>query len=91
MIINFVLNAIEFVEANAVLVAVVMAIMGYVKQNLSQFLQGWKLTLAAFVISFLFAIPEGGIADPAQFAFNGFLLGLVATGVYKTGQNLVRK
>jgi len=91
MIINFVLNAIEFVETNAVLVAVVMAIMGYVKQNLSQFLQGWKLTLAAFVISFLFAIPEGGIADPAQFAFNGFLLGLIATGVYKTGQNIVRK
>ena len=91
MILNIVLNAIEFVETNAVLVAVVMAIMGYVKQNLSQFLQGWKLTLAAFVISFLFAIPEGGIADPAQFAFNGFLLGLIATGVYKTGQNIVRK
>jgi len=91
MILNFVLNAIEFVETNAILVAVVMAIMGYIKQTLSQYLQGWKLTLTAFVISFIFAIPEGGIVDPAQFAFNGFLLGLVATGVYKTGQNIVRK
>jgi fluoride ion exporter CrcB/FEX len=40
------------------------------------------LTVAAFLLGFLFAFPEGGITDWVNFAVTGVFLGLTTTGVY---------
>ena len=81
-----------FLEANVVLIGLLMVAVEYVKIALQKIpaYQGWMATVTAFVLGFLFAIPSGGF-EVLPFIAHGLGLGLVATGVYKIGEGLVRK
>jgi hypothetical protein len=48
------------------------------------------MTVIAFAIGFILAIPAGPIVW-LDFIAHGVGLGLVATGLYRTGESLVRK
>lgn len=93
MLLGLILNAIDFVGENAVMVGMIMAIMGYVKSAVENKpgIKGWMLTAFAFLLGFVFAVPEAGIVNFSEFVANGFMLGLCATGIYKTGDNLLAK
>jgi hypothetical protein len=84
MLFDLILKGIEFVQANAAMAAIVMGIMSYIKQTTSVFewRKPWMLTLVAFLLSFAFAVPDGGVIDWIAFLFQGGLLGLTVTGVY---------
>lgn len=85
MLFKLITLGIEFVQANAVMLAVVMGIMSYIKQATAalEWRKPWMLTIVAFALSFAFAVPESGlIADPIVFVFQGLLFGLTVTGVY---------
>ena len=92
MILELFYMMVEFLEANAILIALLMAVVEYVKLGIQQYdwYQGWMGTLLAFVLGFLFAIPPAGF-DLVPFIVHGIGLGLVATGVYKVGEGLFRK
>lgn len=85
MLLKLIDLGIEFVQTNATIVAIVMAIMSYIKQAtaMQQWRKPWMLTGLAFVFSFAFAVPESGIiVGWSEFLFRGLFLGLTATGVY---------
>lgn len=83
---------VEFLEANAILIALLMAVVEHIKLRIQQYdwYQGWMGTLLAFVLGFAFAIPPTGF-ELVPFIVHGIGLGLVATGVYKVGEGLFRK
>jgi hypothetical protein len=85
MLLKLINIGIEFVKENAATVAILMAVMSYIKEATANFKwrKPWMLTVLAFVLGFAFAFPESGaIAEPLPFVFEGFFLGLTATGVY---------
>lgn len=86
---------VEFLEANAILIALLMTLVQYLKPLLQQFVwyKGWMVTVGAFVLSFLLAIPENGFVgiDVALYIVQSIGLGLVATGIYKVGEGLAYK
>jgi len=84
MVLKLILAGIAFVEANLPIVALLMALMSYIKKATESFAwrKAWMLTVAAFLLGFLFAIPEGGIIDWLNFVVTGIFLGLTTTGVY---------
>lgn len=84
MVWNLILAGIAFVEANLPIVALLMALMSYIKkatQGLT-WRKPWMLTVIAFLLGFLLAFPEGGITDWVNFVVTGIFLGLTTTGVY---------
>ncbi len=89
----------KWLSANAALIALVFAVVEYVKQAVLAknfpWMKDWYITAFAFVVSFVFAIPEAGFsaigADPVIYIANSIGLGLVTTGVYKMGSALIRK
>ena len=95
MLLQIVQSTIEFLETSAPLIAVVMAIVEYVKRVVQdqEWYVGWYMTIFAFVVSFLFAIPEAGFVgiDWVMYIAHGIGLGLVATGIYKVSSTVVRK
>ena len=95
MLFDIVQSTMDFLEANPALIALVLAIVEYVKRWVQDqtWYKDWYVTIFAFVVSFLFAIPAEGFAglDWVMYIAHGFGLGLVATGVYKVGSTLVRK
>ena len=86
---------VEFLQGNVVLVALLMAIVEYVKRAISgqEWVEAWMITAFAFALGFVLAIPEAGFVDLAiaDYIAHSIGLGLVATGVYKIGETLVRK
>ena len=99
MLLQIVNGVKDFLAANAVLLALVFAIVEYAKrlilaQNFP-WMKDWYITAFAFVVSFLFGIPEAGFsaigADPVMYIANSIGIGLVTTGVYKVGSTLAKK
>lgn len=83
-----------FIVANPQLVAVVMAVMEYLKQWLVAFpwFVGGVRTLAAFIVGFLFAMPSSFVGmDWPAFIAHGIALGGVASGLYKLGETVATK
>ena len=93
MFLMYIQSAIVFVESNMVMVGMIMSITAYAKLFLSGFkwYQPWMATLFAFILAYLFAIPSLPFVPSFDFVLNGFLLGLAATGIYKTGAALAEK
>ncbi len=84
MFFKLILAGIAFVEANLPIVALLMALMSYVKKATEVFKwrKPWMLTIVAFLLGFAFAVPEGGVTDWVNFVVTGIFLGLTTTGVY---------
>ena len=85
MLLKLINLGIEFVQTNAPIVAIVMAVMSYIKQATVAlpWRKPWMLTVLAFALGFAFVVPESGvIVDWMAFLFRGLFLGLTATGVY---------
>lgn len=84
-----------FLQENAILVGLVIAITEYLKRMIENQLwyKGWMGTVTAFVLGFLFAFPVTGTADLDILLYIGSAigLGLMATGLYKTGDTLIQK
>jgi hydrogenase-4 membrane subunit HyfE len=83
---------VEFLESNAVLIALLIATVEYIKSVIKpmSWYKGWIMTVIAFAIGFILAIPAGPIVW-LDFIAHGVGLGLVATGLYRTGESLSRK
>ena len=92
MFLNLYNVMVEFLQNNLVLVALLMAIVEYAKRELVKFewVKSWMVTLLAFVIAFILAIPEQGFAGIVilEYIAHGVGLGLVATGIYKVGESI---
>ena len=86
---------VEFLQANAILIALLMTIVQYVKLEVQKFTwySSWMSTVFAFVMGFLLAVPEFGFVsvDIGEYIVHGIGLGLVATGIYKIGEGLMYK
>lgn len=96
MFMYYILQGIEFIEMNPAMVFYMMGIVEYVKRFVSNYpwYRGLYMTIFGFALGFLFAIPESGFArvvDPLLYASQSIALGLVATGIYKVSETLVRK
>jgi hypothetical protein len=93
MFFNLIQSSLEFVRANPMLVAMLMAITAYFKLFISAFAwaKAWMITLFAFILAFLFAIPAWPFAPSLAYFLNAILLGLAATGIYKTGAAIAEK
>ena len=93
MLFELINEALSFLATNALLVAVMMAVIEYVKGFVKgqSWYQGWYITAFGFLLGFVFAIPAAGFVaiDVIVFVSHGVILGLVATGIYKTGESLV--
>jgi hypothetical protein len=83
---------VDFLESNVVLIGLLIAIVEYIKSVIKPmpWYRGWIMTLIAFAIGFILAIPAGPIVW-LDFIAHGVGLGLVATGLYRTGESLSRK
>jgi len=83
---------VQFLSENVVLIGLLMSIVQYVKIQAQGFewYQGWMTTVFAFVLSFVLAIPAEGFADfnVPVYIVHAIGLGLVATGLYKVGNDL---
>jgi hypothetical protein len=86
-------SAVGFVESNAVVVGMIMAITAYFKLFMDGFkwAKAWMITAFAFFLAFLFAIPAWPFSPDINYILNAFLMGLAATGIYKTGSALAEK
>jgi hypothetical protein len=86
-------SAIGFVESNAVVIGMIMAITAYFKIFMGMFAwsKAWMITAFAFFLAFLFAIPAWPFSPDIYYILNAFLMGLAATGIYKTGAALAEK
>jgi len=93
MFFSIIQNAIAWLEANLFLVGIVMSITAYFKLFLAPFkwAQAWMVTSFAFLLAYIFAIPAWPFPLTIDFVMNGFMLGLAATGIYKTGAALAQK
>lgn len=86
-------GALEFVNANFVLIGFIMAIVAYVKE--SGWLADQKLTLFGFALGVVFSVILQWVVlgsstlGWASILVNGFAIGLAATGLYKTGKFVV--
>jgi hypothetical protein len=49
------------------------------------------ITAIAFLLAFIFAVPASGFALSPEYIIQGFMLGLSATGIYKTGSAIAEK
>ena len=84
----------KFLADNPMLIAMILAIVEYVKRWTANV--GWVkpeyLTIFGFVLGFLFAIPEAGFAAiiPLAYVAQSVALGLVATGLFKVGSTLAK-
>lgn len=88
-------EAAKFIAENAALVAMILVIVEYVKRwtaPLPWFKPAY-MTALGFVLGFLFAVPEAGLAaiEPVSFIAQGIALGGVATGLFKVGSSLAEK
>ena len=56
---------VKFLESNAVLIALLIAIVEYIKSVIKpmSWYRGWIMTLIAFAIGFILAIPAGQIVQ----------------------------
>jgi hypothetical protein len=93
MFFNLIQNGIAFVQANLVVVGMIMSIVAYFRLAIKVYpwCQAWMITAFAFLLAFLFAIPAGGFVLSAEFVIHFFMLGLAATGIYKTGSAIAEK
>lgn len=93
MLFELINEALGFLSASAVMVAVMMAIIEYVKGIVKgqSWYKGYYITAFGFLLGFAFAVPSTGFDALAVEVFisHGVILGLVATGIYKTGESLV--
>jgi len=82
---------VEFIESNPLVIALVMAIVQYVKQAVQGYdwYKGWHVTAFAFALAFLFAIPAEGFVL-FEFIASGLGLGLVATGLYDVIRDIAK-
>ena len=94
MILQLINSALAFLGESLVLVATMMSIVEYVKRWAATqvWYQGWQMTVFGFVLGFLFALPAAGFAaiDLMVYIPNSVILGLVATGIYKTANSVLR-
>lgn len=92
MLFNLILAGIDFVESNLPLVALLMALMSYVKKTTESFpwRKPWMLTVVALLLGMAFAIPAGGVTDWVDFIVSGLFLGLTTTGVYDVIHDAVK-
>jgi hypothetical protein len=93
MFFNLIQSGISFMQANVFLVAMLMSIVAYVRLFLKDYswCKAWMITAIAFFLAFLFAVPAEGFLLTPNYIFNGFMLGLTATGIYKTGTAIAEK
>ena len=79
----FILEMVEFIKAYPQVVLLLMAIVQKVKEFIKDkpWYKGWYMTIFAFVIAFLFAIPAQGF-EVIPFIAGGLGLGLISTGLY---------
>jgi hypothetical protein len=93
MIFNLIQSGITFVESNIILVGMIMSIVAYVRLILKVYTwcQAWMITAIAFLLAFIFAVPASGFALSPEYIIQGFMLGLSATGIYKTGSAIAEK
>ena len=93
MFFQLIQNAIAWVDANVLVVAMIMSITAYFKLLLQPFewAKPWMITAFAFVLAYVFAIPAWPFPLTIDYVLNGFMLGLAATGIYKTGAALAEK
>ena len=93
MFITLIQNGISFVQNNIILVGMIMSIVAYTRLFLSayQWCRGWMITGIAFLLAFMFAIPPSSFSLTPEFIIQGFMLGLAATGIYKTGASIAEK
>jgi hypothetical protein len=95
MLANIISFAKDFVMENAVTVGFVMAGVEYLKVWLRSqaWYQGPVITASAFLLAFLFVIPEAGFVgiDWLEFAISGIAVGGAATGIFKLGSSLAEK
>ena len=93
MFYNLLQSGISFVQTNIILVGMIMSIVAYAKVFLSAYIwcRAWMITAFAFFLAYFFAIPAGSFMLTPEFIINGFMLGLAATGIYKTGASIAQK
>lgn len=86
-------SAIAWLDANILMVGMVMAITAYFKLMLAPYAwaKAWMVTAFAFLVGYVFAIPYWPFQIDILYILNGFLLGLAATGIYKTGSAIAEK
>ena len=95
MILDLVNVGIRFLEANPVLVGVVISATEFFKRLMKK--QAWAkdiYSLAfAFAVGFLFAVPKLGFDAivPEVFLAQGIALGAVASGLYMTASSIAKK
>ena len=94
MILELIHVAISFLEANPILVGVVISVTEFFKRWMLK--QAWAKDIYsvafAFVAGLVFAIPETGFEgiDPVIFATQGIALGAAASGLYMTASSISR-
>ena len=85
----------KFLADNPMLIAMILAIVEYVKRWTANvaWVKPEYLTVFGFVLGFLFAIPEVGFVAivPIVYVSQSIALGLVATGIFKVGSTLASK
>ncbi len=93
MFIALIQSGISFIEANVIMIGMIMSIVAYARLFLKDFAwcKSWMITGIAFLLAFLFAVPASGFAISAEYIVQGFMLGLSATGIYKTGAAIAEK
>jgi hypothetical protein len=93
MFFNLIQASIAWLEANFFIVGLVMSITAYFKLLLTPYKWAlpWMVTAFAFLMAYLFAVPSWPFAFTIEYVLNGFMLGLAATGIYKTGAALAEK
>ena len=95
MFLKFYNLMVAFLQENGVLIALLMAIVEYVKRwvNDQPWYEGWMMTSFAFVVSVFLAIPETGFVGIDWFVYAAEVVGLfvVSTGLYKVSETVVRK
>ncbi len=93
MFFNLIQNGIAYIQANLVVVGMIMSIVAYFRLAIKVYpwCRAWMITAFAFLLAFLFAIPAGGLVLSAEFVIHFFMLGLASTGIYKTGAAIAEK
>ena len=93
MFYNLIQNGIAFVQANLIVVGMIMSIVAYFRLIIKVYpwCKAWMITAFAFLLAYIFAIPASGFAISAVYIIQGFMLGLAATGIYKTGSAIAEK